>query len=625
MLSVLWMVACSDYDLKRDDDATGGDTGAESGGDGGGDGGYDGSCTLEGIDAEEVGIADTCSFEIGGFEPIVEWQGPSGKYSYASPAVGDLDGDGLPEIVVNVAGLISSGELIAYHGDGSGTLWSTSNAETGYGSSPAIADIDGDGAPEIWIVREYQSSLLQEGDYTVVMYDNEGVEQWESDHFVGLDFDYATAVSVSDMEHDGEPEVVAGRVVLDAATGETRTQGAYGRGSYGVTNAGGWTVSESSVSAIVDIDLDGDEEVIVGNAMYTANGGLVNADPTLDDGMVAIANLDDDPEGEVVLSTWNTIRANDTDGTTLWGPLTIPSANIMSPAAIDDIDVDGEPEIVVAGGNEIWALDKAGNVEWSARVTDSSGASGAAIFDFEGDGFPEVVYADEVQLVAYDGRDGTIKFQTYDHASVTMMDNPVIADVDADGHAEVVVVHSGNGRAFSVYGDKNNSWAPARGVWNQHAYSINNINDDLTLPLEAVPTFTEQNSWHSQIAGGAGVSLIDDLEPDIVDVCDDPCGDTVEVLVRLRNRSGNDMEPGVPLALYGEIDGELELWATTETTDTVPSGWTSEGIELVVNGSDLAEAEALWLGADDDGTGSGILEECSEDNNLMMVAGPFCE
>ena len=392
-----------------------------------------------------------------------------------------------------------------------------------------------------------------------------------------------------------------------------------------MSEAGGWTISESSVSAVVDINLDGVEEVVVGNAMYMASGGLVNADPALEDGMVAIANLDDDPEGEVILSTWNTIRANDTDGSTLWGPYDIPGANIVSPAAVEDIDVDGEPEIVVAGGNEIWALSKDGIVEWSSPVTDSSGASGAAIFDFEGDGYPEVVYADETQLVAYDGRDGTIKFQTYDHASVTMMDNPVIADVDADGHAEVVVVHSGNGRAFSVYGDANNSWAPARKVWNQHAYSINNINDDLTLPVEAVPTFSDQNSWHSQIAEGAGVSLIDDLTPDIVDVCDDPCGDTVKVLVRLRNRSGNELAAGVSMALYGEVDGELELWATYETTDAIASGWSSEGIELEVSGANLAEADALWLGVDDDGTGFGIVEECSEDNNLMMFDGPFCE
>ncbi len=126
MLTALSMLlACSDYDLKRDDDGTGGDTGASDGGDGG-SGGYDGSCTLDGVAAEEVGIADTCEFEIGGFEPIVEWSGPSGRYSYASVAVGDLDGDGMPEIVANISGLLSAGELIAYHGDGSGTLWETS-------------------------------------------------------------------------------------------------------------------------------------------------------------------------------------------------------------------------------------------------------------------------------------------------------------------------------------------------------------------------------------------------------------------------------------------------------------------------------------------------------------------
>ena len=70
------------------------------------------------------------------------------------------------------------------------------------------------------------------------------------------------------------------------------------------------------------------------------------------------------------------------------------------------MDGDGFPNIVTAGGNIIRALDHNGNTIWEKPITDQSGATGASIFDFEGDGIPEVVYIDEVQMVAYEGPTG---------------------------------------------------------------------------------------------------------------------------------------------------------------------------------------------------------------------------
>jgi hypothetical protein len=74
----------------------------------------------------------------------------------------------------------------------------------------------------------------------------------------------------------------------------------------------------------------------------------------------------------------------------------------------------------------------------------------------------------------------------------------VVADVDGDGSSELVVV-SNNMWASTLYTtqaekDKaalitgirvfgptvKDSWMPTRSVWNQHAYFVNNVNDDLT-------------------------------------------------------------------------------------------------------------------------------------------------
>ncbi len=579
------------------------------------------SCAPDALAPEEVGVTDACSGPPkGGFTPVVEWAFGPGESCRATVAVGDVDNDGFPEIVANITGMLplSSGDLVMLEGDG--TLRWRVDDDLGFGSSPALADIDGDGVPDIVAVREYAGSLLGAGDYTAVAFDRNGNEVWESAHFVGDDFDYATAPAVSDMDHDGHAEVVVGRVILNGADGTTRGVGAYGRGSYGSV----FGIDESAVPAIADLDLDGVEEVIVGNAWYNADGVAVWYDPSADDGMIGIANLDDDPEGEIVASSFNTVRVIDTNGRVLWGPLTIPSANIVSPSAIEDIDLDGYPEIVVAGGNNVYALNHDGTTLWTARATDMSGASGASVFDFEGDGQPEVVYIDEVQMIAFDGLTGAVKFYSSEHASDTMMDYPVIADVDNDNNAEIVVCHANYGEALSVYGDRDASWAPGRKVWNQHAYSISNVNDDLTVPQTAVQNFTTFNSWHSTLDRVDGSPLID-LAADVVDVCLDDCDEgTVLVSFRLLNRSESAIDVGTPMAVYARRGSVDTLLGAVVVPDLVAGGWSSPSYTLEIAAEDLAGADALVVVADDNGTTT-FLTECTETNNAFVVDGPFCD
>ena len=627
---LLWLAlsasACIDYDLNRPDK---GDEGA-SDGSGLDDTGVTDTlvpeeCDSSNFPAESIGLSDSCKeAPPGGFTPIVEWDYGAGSGCLSLPVVADIDQDGMPDVLVNITDLFGgAGTLVALRGDGSGPLWTQPNAKMGYGSPPAVADVDGDGSPDIIIVRD-NGNFESGGDYTAVMYDSDGNEVWESEHFVQLDFDYATAPSISDMDHDGSPEIILGRVILNA-DGSTRGVGDYGRGSYGITDVFGFTISESSVSAVTDLDLDGVEEVITGNAFYGPDGELLWYDPSQDDAMIGIANLDGDPEGEVVGSSYNTVRAIDTDGTIMWGPLTIPSANILSVPTIGDIDGDGEVEIIVAGGNLLVALNADGSTLWEAKVHDESGATGASIFDFEGDGEPEVVYIDEMQMIAFAGATGAIKFYSGEHASNTMMDYPVIADVDADDQAEILVCHNGFSTAMSVYGDQDESWMPARKLWNQHPYGISNISDDLSVPVTAVPNFVDSNTWHSAIATN-GVKVEYDLAGEILEICEDECGaDRVYVTVRLRNPSTTEIGAGISLALYAEIDGVRELAGTTVTTAAVPSGMTSEGLVIVASASLVEQADKLWLRADDDGTGTGAVAECSESDNESAEAGPFCE
>ena len=621
---LLTLAACTDYDLnKSGDDVNDPD---QSDTDSTTDEGNTGpqACRVSEYPAESVGVDDQCTVSEGSFTPIVEWDYGDGKGCLALPVVGDLDGDGQPEIVINLISSImdQSGTMAVIDNTGA-LVWAATGVDAGYGSSAALGDLDGDGSPEVLIVAEYENSLFADGDYTIIAYDADGDQVWESDHFEGADFDYASSPSISDMDHDGAPEVVVGRVILNS-DGTTRGVGAYGRGSYGVSSGGGFTISEASVSAVTDLDLDGTEEVVVGNAIYDPDGNAIWANSSDDDAMVAIANLDSDPEGEIIAITYDTVRAIDTDGTLLWGPKTVSDANIVSTPAICDLDGDGDPEIVVAGGSRVMAYHHDGTVFWSAPATDDSGATGASIFDFEGDGAPEVVYIDEVQMVALDGTDGTLKFRSTEHTSNTMFDYPVIADIDADDQAEILVCHNGYSNAMSVYGDADESWAPARDVWNQHAYSINNVNDDLSIPTTATPAFTDHNTWHAAEAtdwDGLGT----DLGAEILEVCTDECDQgTVYIVARLRNIGLEDVSDDVALSLYASIDDADVLLDKTTLSESIGSGMSSDAVQFIVDADDLENADAVWVGADDDGTGTGAFDECSETNNDGWFSGPFC-
>lgn len=614
-------------------------------------------CESAVVDDEEVGPSDLCEFEIGGFEPVVAWEAGKNMHMHAQPLVADLDRDGEPEVIAvfeteafspptDAFGTVA--ELHVLRSNGS-TLWKDVDARIGSGSTPAIGDLDGDGWPEIVAVRQVRSHSVWDcfdGDFRLVAWDREGNELWESGPgFTADNFDQSTSATIADMDGDGVPEIIAGRVIFNF-DGTVRGIGDHGHGSYGMTELPGFgTVCEGSVSAVADLDLDGQMEVIVGDAMYDADGKDVWYSGSADDGMISVANLDDDPEGEFVAITGMNILARDTNGDILWGPTPVgeddkdgdgePDGNILAPAAIQDIDGDGSPEIVTAGGSELVAFKANGERLWSISdlgqghtIQDNSGATGATFFDFEGDGQVEVVYIDELQLVAVDGTTGELKFWSGNHKSNTLFDYPTVADIDADGHADILVSHWLYGYGLTAYRDANNSWAPARKVLNQHQYSIMNVYDDLSIPSDTTPNFTYFNNWHSAVMSppGPATQLITDLEAEIVGSCDDDCDAGAFHLVgRVVNRSETTMTPGISVTLYGRVDGVLEALQTLRTELSINPGTTGEPLEFDIPPADLEGVDRLVLAVDDTGNGGGWIYECSEENNRDTLDGPFCE
>jgi len=108
------------------------------------------------------------------------------------------------------------------------------------------------------------------------------------------------------------------------------------------------------------------------------------------------------------------------------------------------------------------------------------------VFDFDGDGSAEVIYSDEINLRVYTGSDGTVLWSTC-NTTGTLVEYPLVADVDGDGHADIVAVsndYSGitcegtKQTGVRVFGDSLDSWVRTRRVWNQHTYHVTNIPPD---------------------------------------------------------------------------------------------------------------------------------------------------
>src|SRR5438067_12716938 len=154
---------------------------------------------------------------------------------------------------------------------------------------------------------------------------------------------------------------------------------------------------------------------------------------------------------------------------------------------------------------------------WSDAVTDLSGLATGTAFDFLGRGIADAIYADEHHAYVFDGSNGDVELTTA-RSSGTLIEYPVVADVDSDGSADIVVVSnyitaSGvtgferkpGDATVTVYSDETNRWIPARRIWNQHAYHVTNVREDGTIPKQMKNSWQALNTFrtNAQIENGA--------------------------------------------------------------------------------------------------------------------------
>ena len=574
-------------------------------------------------ESNEANNLATCSAEcesppvIGGFDPAVEWWkeiftvDPASNQVMMTPAVADLDLDGIPDVVFSTftgRTYETNGRLRAISGADGSDLWTVTDHRYRVRGAAGVAlgDIDLDG--EIEIIATHESD-------TLMAFEADGTFKWRAASSGGLD--RWGSASIADLDQDGVPEIVMGATAL-RADGSLMWQGAFGRGAHpGV----------GPLSTVADIDLDGSPDVVAGNTAYRADGTVLwNA--AIPDGFPAVANFDDDPYAEVVVVSGGNVYLLEQDGSLAWGPNPIPGGGFGGAPTVADVDSDGQPEIGVAGANFYVVYETDGSIKWSSPTQDrSSTVTGSSVFDFEGDGRAEIVYGDELYLRIYDGETGAVLWELR-KSSGTTYELPVIVDVDADGNAEIVAAANnyafGHRTGIVVVGDLNDTWVSTRRIWNQHTYHLTNVNDDGTIPV------VETNNWEVPGLNNFRLNLQTSgsplAEPDVVPsfIRVVTAGGNDEITVRIGNGGAAMAGPVVAVSFYDgmPVVGATPVVAASTIGPLPPGGW--EDVTIVVPTGTFAD---VWVSADDVGGLDGLIFECREDNNLhhlLLNRPPDC-
>ncbi len=228
------------------------------------------------------------------------WPKFLGDTSWSSPAVGDIDGDGKPEIIAGydcdgapgqTCAPDYGGYVGAWNPDGSNVPgWPKFIAKQVVWSSPALADLDGDGRLDVIVGQGNMPGTMWDnyaqkmnGQYVYAFRgDGSNVPGWP----VGIGRNVTSSPAVGDVNGDGRPDVAVvaedGYLYTFNHAGQTLFARCAGNNPYAPPNTGVATSTTCpglhASASIADVDNDGRQNVVIGGEQwlraYDANGDL---------------------------------------------------------------------------------------------------------------------------------------------------------------------------------------------------------------------------------------------------------------------------------------------------------------------------------------------------------------
>jgi hypothetical protein len=527
--------------------------------------------------------------------------------STAGVAVGDLDGDGVPEIVA-----VTETDTLRIYSNTGEALLNVGGAAVAGNGSPAVANVDGVGFAEVVLgASVFTFERTGAGALALV------------DRFVGAlgqgTNGQGPISCIANVAGGAEQEIIGGATVYrmpSPPSGVSRRSGCatgdvsdfcQGRLTVvwdGPTLNGASSIREGfcAVADVLGADRaaapgpsnppDGEPEVIVmanGRLQIyagatgmrlrdiaisgTTRGGAPNIDDFDGDGFAEIGlagstnyvMLDLQPATAACPAWPNTFVD------TVTGLQGNPARTVTTAACTTDADCGDTAQFAC---NEAVGACVCLHNGWTRRTEDdSSQVTGSTLFDFNGDGAAEVVYNDECYFRVYSGVDGAVLFREPSE-SRTRTENPVIADVDNDGNAEIVFATSTESGFCSdrslaprfnpgleVWGDASDLWVSARRIWNEHAYHVTNVLESGGVPVREPESWRAYggrtyNTYRSQPRsfGVAPDLTIVRVQLSSPDAACGMLGSRLELAVRIRNDGDVRVGADIPVGFFGEWD-----------------------------------------------------------------------
>ncbi|MDR2205255.1 MAG: VCBS repeat-containing protein, partial [Flavobacteriaceae bacterium] len=577
----------------------------------------------------------------------------------------------------------------------------------------AIARVDGNPYASIFYA-DYSVGTLYKYDFNGTVpvtfpSTTSWTQSWATVYTVNTTNHGSVSPVIADIMGAGRTQVVMQNKVIDTRTGNIIADGGTGMipntglstfswGRIGhLIQSGSDNYGYESCPVVIDIDNDGIQEIIGGDCVYTAN--IVNFDnsagnfftlklravtvgfitpQTIRDGGTAVADMDNDGLLDVIVTGIpNSFNAtlyiyNPRTGAVLHtNPITdIPKSSGSPPFGpsrpfVGDFDNDGYPEIALTGYFSLRSYKynpatKLLNLFWALPTTDQSASTTLTVFNFAHDGKHRLVYRDEETLRIIDGStnppvvDGIFP----NVESPTGNEFPIVADINGDGAAEIIVtglddadpnsswIHRGQLR---VYASNGAPWAWARKVWNQASYYATNVNEDLTIPrhpfnpatvfpgldgvlgtADDVRPFNGFLKQQTSIGiNGLPIWLLPDVFTNLSLIQTTLTGNELTITMDIVNEGDAAIGSPVDISLYKKTSPQTFDSGTLITTDSFPiqilPGDTGTVTLHIADIVDFLPLEGIVIRLNDGGINFPMYEECdyTDDVQPFTISRPI--
>ncbi|MCL4506127.1 MAG: VCBS repeat-containing protein [Chloroflexi bacterium] len=412
----------------------------------------------------------TCTGHVYVYNPngTLRWSAQLPQPPGMGASVADLNGDGVNDVIVGygelLTGCMIGGGVKALNGVDGSEMWNfLTLPQAGLGgvyATPAIGDVNGDGYPEV---------VFGSWDQCIYMLDHEGNSLWNFDknpnnacngrgHFM---YDrVSSTAALADLNGDGKLEIVIGS---DATTSYFISHPPYVRGGYlnvlredGVLIAQSWFYQAiQSSPAIADLNGDGVLDIVVGSGESINAQGLYVTAWHYDESQCCMDNR--------LVNNW----IKDVNGYVMSSPAI---GDLNGDGVLDVVAITPNGNTTTLQGSTVYAWSGNGTELFHRLLCDVSGAkyylhTSPVIADVVGDVKPEVVLTQNYETIILNpdgtfytdqptnncnGQPSTTALTYWAGAKLDAI--PAISDIDNGGHGAILVAGAVDDGAKSNYG-----------------------------------------------------------------------------------------------------------------------------------------------------------------------------